>query len=485
MNVPHTSGDDARAIRELLRHHGYTAEGIGDHLGKPSLADLTLGPPAFEHRVGREPGLSTLIRLFTLKQEVETDLVEKTLAPMTLTKWMEAGLITTTKSAVRAPVGIVEVEGLYITSDWSQTDKDLRPDHVLGVSNSSMTLANLTVTIPPGRVLDLGCGSGIQTLLAAEKHDAVTGSDSNARAIAFARFNLALNGIENAECVQGDLFESVEGKTFDLVVTNPPFVISPKSRFEFRDSPLGGEEICRTIVERAPRYLERGGFLQMLCNWEQRRDEDWRERLEPWFETAGCDGWVMRFETMEPYEYATTWVRQGEALAGLDSEAAVKEWAEWLTSRATESIGIGLITLRNSEKKWFRAGDAPRAAFGRAGDHILRMIEGQDLLLTSDDELLKTAFAPAPNIALEQRWTPDNGGWHTEASVLTVTEGLPYSGPIDAFGANLIAACDGARTLDEAVAKVAADMGGETADARPGALRAVRELVSSGFLVRA
>jgi len=56
-------------------------------------------------------------------------------------------------------------------------------------------------------------------------------------------------------CVEGDLFGPALGKSFDLVISNPPFVVSPERRYIYRDSDLEGDEICRKIVREAPRFL--------------------------------------------------------------------------------------------------------------------------------------------------------------------------------------------------------------------------------------
>ena len=52
---------------------------------------------------------------------------------------------------------------------------------------------------------------------------------------------LRLNGRENVELRLGSLLEPVAGERFGLIVANPPYVISPESRYVFRDSGMGGD----------------------------------------------------------------------------------------------------------------------------------------------------------------------------------------------------------------------------------------------------
>ena len=52
------------------------------------------------------------------------------------------------------------------------------------------------------------------------------------------------------ELVEGDLFEPVEGCDFDLIVCNPPYVISPESDIIYRDSGVPGDAFCEALVRR-------------------------------------------------------------------------------------------------------------------------------------------------------------------------------------------------------------------------------------------
>jgi hypothetical protein len=98
----------------------------------------------------------------------------------------------------------------------------------------------------------------------------------------------------------------VADRRFDLVVSNSPFVVSPGERFSYRDSGLGGDELCRRLVGQAPEHLAEGGWAQTLANWLHVRGEDWRERLAQWVVPTGCDAWVAQREVQDPAEYAET-----------------------------------------------------------------------------------------------------------------------------------------------------------------------------------
>src|SRR5690606_29971451 len=123
----------------------------------------------------------------------------------------------------------------------------LPADHVLGVGGASRTLAELVVPIQVERGLDLGTGCGIQALLIARHAATVVATDISSRALAFAELNAQLNGVRNIEFRLGSLFEPVEGESFDLVISNPPFVITPRAsgvtEYEYRDGGLIGDAL--------------------------------------------------------------------------------------------------------------------------------------------------------------------------------------------------------------------------------------------------
>ena len=149
-----------------------------------------------------------------------------------------------------------------------------RPDLVLGVSAASTSLAQLTPRTQVASAMDLGTGCGVQSLHLAQHADRVVATDVNPRAMELAEVTLLLNRTEGVELRQGDLFAPVAEDTFDLITTNPPYVMSPPSagpRLTYREGNLTGDGLVERIVRQGPDRLRPGGTLSVLGNWAHLR----------------------------------------------------------------------------------------------------------------------------------------------------------------------------------------------------------------------
>jgi len=121
----------------------------------------------------------------------------------------------------------------------------------------------------PGlRVLEIGTGIGLAAVLAARAGGRVVATDVVPAAVACARRNATLNGVEAAMEVRlGDGYAPVAGLTFDLVCTSPPQMPTPPGRE--RDDALaaadnGGPDgwaLLDRVIAGAPAHLGPGGRL--------------------------------------------------------------------------------------------------------------------------------------------------------------------------------------------------------------------------------
>ncbi len=475
-------------LRQVLLDAGFTAEGVLKTLGiqgTPAINGNDL--PVLLRRTRQGAPRDLLIRLFLMETPVEIQAVRQAIRPMRLETLLQAGLVVIDGPSVAATVKLLPYNGFFVAFDPSSRIQDGMPDYVMGIGRSSITLANLTVRRHSRATLDLGTGCGILALQAARHSDAVLACDLNPRAIRLASFNAQLNGLQNVECAEGDLFVPAAGKKFDLVISNPPFVISPENRYIYRDGGMEGDEICRKIVRSVPAFLNEGGFCQILCNWVEKADQDWQAQLADWFHGTGCDAWVMRSETQDIETYATTWIRHTELHDTAEFAPRFEQWVRYYEGRGINGISAGVITMRRTDRStaWFRADDAPRSMIGPAGEAIAQGFALRDFLETmrDDETLLKARLRLSPDVSLERRQLPSPQGWLEDALTLNLNRGFAYSGKIDQYVADILIACDGQTRLDQVIERFGALPGIDPGKLKPTFCTVVRGLIEHGFLL--
>jgi methylase of polypeptide subunit release factors len=509
--LPEADSERIDRLREALRSADFTADGLLDLLGGPAYAALARSEtvPALRATRGAEP-LQTLVRLFLLQQSVPRDRVEVALPldDVLAGGWLVPGEPESGAAGegecVRATVDVRPYSGPEGQDWWIVADLGCAVagaggvgspqganggdagDVVLGVGGASTTLAGITVRRPVARALDVGTGSGLQALHAAQHAGHVTATDLNPRALAFARLTLMLSGAPEAEFRQGTLFEPVAGEEpYDLIVSNPPFVISPRARLTYRDGGMSGDDLCRTLVDRAAGRLAPGGYCQLLANWEHRDGEDWHERLRSWV-PDGCDAWIVQREVQDVTQYAELWLRDaGDHRAGDAAYAArYGEWLDEFERRGTTAVGFGWITLRKSGaadpavlvEEWPHPVEQP------LGEEIVQHFQRQDFLRATDDAgLLDCHFELAEGVVQEQVGMP--GAEDPEHVVLRQHRGMRRATKVDTVGAGFAGVCDGSLPAWRILDAIAQLVGEDPVLLRDRTPRAIRLLVEQGFLL--
>jgi methylase of polypeptide subunit release factors len=480
--------DDVRRIRDTLDRAGFDDRHILERMGALESADLSFSAmdrPRVLRRTRQGDPLATFIRVFLADAAIPLDDFRRAVEPMDPATWAELGLVEADGDLVRRRVALRPVQGLVIAHDGALPDGGTRSDHVLGVSGSTHTFARSMMRIPAERTLDLGTGGGYLAMLAAAHSRQVLGTDVNARAIAMARFNAQLNGIGNIELAAGDLYEPAGERRFDLILSNPPFVVSPEGGVKFRDSGLLGDEICERIIRGAPAHLAEGGFAQVMCNWVRPADRDWVERLTGWFEDSGCDVWVIQALSFDPADYAQHWLGQGDAPVKARFAEHFDRWMDYYDRQGIEAIDFGLINLRrrSTERNWVQF-DVDRRHNQPNGTGIHVGFAALDLVRRIEDvpSWLSLRLRCRPELRLSQRLEPGASGWKVEKAECVLGDGLRFEGEVDPIVFHLLTLCRGREPLSEILPQVAARVGGDPEEVMPAGLRAARELVEQGFL---
>jgi SAM-dependent methyltransferase len=484
------------ALRADLDAARFTVEHLTGLWGASAEAALERGDrvPALRALAGSDAPAAVLARVFILGLDGDEDALARALPATGVDGARALGLLEGTRAARDLrPYSFLDARGAgqwWIVSDLGElaTGGALRTDHVLGVGGASVTLSGLLLPGPAGTALDLGTGCGIQAMHLAREASRVVATDISRRALGIAALNLALNGIEGVELRLGNLFEPVAGERFDRIVSNPPFVITPRRpdvpAYEYRDGGAVGDALVAGLVAELPGRLEPGGIAQLLGNWEYRAGEDGLQRALGWAGDAGLDAWIVERETLDPARYAETWIRDGGTRpGGPEYEPLVEAWLDDFAGRGVTAVGIGYLLLRRpaGEPVLARAERLDASLGEGMGSHLATALAGYDAVAGLDDAaLLGLRFAVAPDVTEERSHWP--GQEHPSVIVLRQGGGFRREVRTGTALAAVVGACDGDLTLGAIVSAVASILDADADGLAAEVLPEVRELVIGGML---
>ena len=406
--------------------------------------------------------VAVLTALFMLGEPVGTAALETALPRTGVAGALAIGLVVPTQSASGEqryapavdlrPHEAEDAHGSvrwWVASDLGElvTGQALAPDHVLGIGRAGLTLAALTPRKPVETALDLGVGCGIQTLYLLRHVRQVVATDISTRALEFTAFNVALAGVDSArvQLRQGNLLEPVAGQRFDLIVSNPPFVITPPSvrqaglpLMEYRDA---GGPILPALVRGLEDHLNPDGVAVMLGNWEHREGTSWRTSVNQWIGKS-LDAWIIQREVQDPVEYAAMWLRDGGLTperSGVAFENALAAWQEDFDSRQVSGVGMGYLVFHAPSvaatsgpggtalegqtapeepasdaaapgavvEPWRVLEEVPTSGQGALGEHVAQVIAAHEALRGLDDaQVAALKLRTASGLSKEEALTP-------------------------------------------------------------------------------
>jgi hypothetical protein len=434
--------------------------------------------------------VQTLVRLFILAVAVEPGEADTAFAPHGWRRFADLGLLREGADGIEATVGLAHHAGLWLTHDrLERATLEGASDYVLGLNAPARLLAGLT---PRGRVewtLDLGTGCGVQAFLAAGHSQGVVATDLSSRALDFARFNARLNRVANVEFRQGDLFEPAGDRRFDLIVSNPPYVVSPDATFVFRDGGLPLDTLCRRVAEGMAVHLGTGGLGIMLANWVHRHgvgDEPWDAPPRAWLAGRGCDAWILRSETHDPLTYAAAWNRSAAPDA---YDESVARWTAYYDREGLRAITLGALLLRRraAGPGWVQSEESELHSTENYEGQVTRCFEAGAFLEAHPDDrsLLAAVLRRSDDHEIVQVLRPGRGGYESAGVELRQFRGFRFRGQVDATAVRMLSLFDGQRTLAD-IAKELAASTGLAAEACAGIAAAlVRRMIVLGFLVPA
>ena len=546
---PAATPEQAASLRADLADSGWGVEAVAALLGEVADAALRreIRLPALRAvraalAAGPAPSpVAVLTALFMLGEPVPATALDAALPRTTAAGAAAIGLVgeSDESGCVRALVDLRPHEAVddagevrwWVASDLGElvTGRALAPDHVLGVGGAGLTLAGLTPRTRVGTALDLGCGCGIQTLYLLRHAEHVVATDISARALAFTAFNAVLAGVSvtgapgagsdiapssgldseadaasetavdpgsgtgRLELLRGSLLEPVVGRRFDLIASNPPFVLTPPAvreaglpLMEYRDA---GGPILPGLVTGLGEHLEPGATAVMLGNWEHRGTGSWREAVAAWL-PEGLDAWILERELQDPVEYATMWLRDGGLTPERDPEAfdaALEAWIDDFEARDVRGVGFGYLIVHRPQsprEPWRLLEEVTTSGQGVLGPHVAEVLEVRERLAGLDDEAVGD-LRPllAPDVTEERHLIP--GAAEPTVILLRQGGGLGRTLQASTAVAALAGVADGELSVGQVASAVAALSELKAADAlalRAEMVEAARHLLTTGFL---
>lgn len=463
---PFTEGtrEDYARLREALGAAGYTQEGLCDRLGLASVYDFRQvreGRPLVE---SLDDAQAVLTRLFLDAETVPWEVVRARLGD-TLPALERLGLVHTPHSRpdeCAATVLLYPTEGLWIVSDANADPDSLKvpppPDVVYpAITRNTQRFVGLMPRERCRRFLELCSGTGIAALLAARDFaEHAWAVDITARATRFARFNAALNGIENFTALEGDLWAPVAGLTFDRIVAHPPYMPSFETAYVFRDGGEDGEQISRRIITGLPDFLEPGGDFYADCLATDRVDAPLEQRLRAMLGAAEAEFDVVlaQAQTYDPTMYYANLAKEkgtGWELVGRRQAAFARLGVERLVfgamllhrhvprdrprAAATARRQLHPYT-QAADFRWLHRWAATTAEWG---------VDGRRVLLDATPRV-------SPHVQVRMTQRNRNGEWVVDGCALSTPLPFAVDANCPAWFPALLLRCDGACTGRELLA---------------------------------
>jgi methylase of polypeptide subunit release factors len=444
---------------------------------------------------------STLVRIFFLAQSVPVASLAEAIAPIAIDDLIAATLLTREGDAVRSNHAIIPFGKHLTLRDWEpfDTGKPLTSDHVLGVGLATSLLAAVTVRRQGERVLDIGCGQGFQSLCAMEHARSVVATDVTQRSLDVTRMSVLLNGISLAEQTGesgvatrlGSLLEPVRGMEgqFDLIVSNPPFVIAPKHDLVCLGGTHEGDGLVRELLAGVPAYLADDGFACITLNWHHKTDEDWPVRPHIWLDQNGCDCLLIKLYSEDARTYAEKWVGEADFTHQPGAASKIDAWLAELAKLNANYVTMGCLILRKRKTaggNFFRAEELDYHTLqGDASDQLLTIMHNESLFheAASMDDILALALALDKHVELEQRVRQgDGGGWDVTRGVLRQTQGFPFDLGLDPNAIDLLSDFTGKRPAHEVITAMARRKRVDPQQALDASSRFLSKLMRYGFL---
>jgi len=325
-----------------------------------------------------------------------------------LEKLLDIGLLVAgSGGALTSPFQMSVLKGKYVLADDLRNGAD-------AVMSSGGTTSALVEAVYPSRklrlALDLGCGAGAMAIVLAERAEKVIATDINPRALVFGRINAAINGIDNVEFRQGDLFAPVAEEEFDLIVSQPPFIPmpegSPPTTYLFGGP--RGDELPMQLLAGVSAHLADGGRAVVLTQWPEIAGESIVRRVRGAVASPDTDVLLVMYPPLGLGSFAIAYSAHDLRELGEQFEIELVRWRDHFERLKIKRFRpcFNVLRRRKQQRGWTRAVYPTQGVATEDGiDQILR---GCDLLHDGKDAILRSTLRIPQGAFITEKQTLGN-----------------------------------------------------------------------------
>lgn len=404
--------DDARIseLRAALREASFDEAFLAQcEAIAPRMLDAVRLPMVHWWLRDQDAAAAVLARLWAYGDTVSDEERARALPDSLAEALREAGLLRRTDEGWRGGMRLVPFAGLWVASDEMHGD-----DPVMGPGATTDELAR-AIGPDAGRVLDVGCGAGSLALVAAARGATeVVGVDLHPRAAAWTRFNAALNEL-TVEVLTGDLCAPVTGRRFDLVISQPPFVVKPPDveATTYLHGGAMGDELTMRLVSELPQVLAEGGQARLLFDSPTRADAPLWRRLQDAHGDDGLQQLLFVTPGNSPNIQAIGYAAGSHPDLGADYAEQARRYREHLRAQGIEQCEHALVVLRRGGPGMSVTIEQPRLD-GVDAEVIARTWNDIEVASQPDATLMTAVIGLPPEAWLVQMQDRDGGDMRLE-----------------------------------------------------------------------
>jgi SAM-dependent methyltransferase len=394
----------------------------------------------------------------------------------------EAGALRPDGEQLRSTLRLMPFAGLLLASD----EVEAREDPVMGPGATTLELWRAMSVEPGARVLDIGCGAGSLALAAARAGAGeVIGVDLDPRAVAYASFNARLNRVERSRFEVGDLVAPVLGERFDLVVSQPPFVMQPPSlsATTYLHGGRRGDELTHRMLGLLPALLAEQGRALVL--FDTADDDALMDRIVTSLGDAPLRIIAVAATGLDAEQQAMGYAAATHAQLGPEYASAAMAYREHMRELGIERTRHVLLALEHVDdgRPRFAARVEPRGAQPCDAAELTQLRAGLDAAARPDAELLRSRVCVSPHAWLVHERTLAAGDHAEQRLRVRYDGGRALDRELTAAAAALVEILADSATLTEAIERYADACEATPVEVTDGVARFVRDSLVSGLLV--